>query len=67
VPSDELEKRTKVDDVYIERNVWTTIHTNAYVLRVHTYHSRFFLEGEAEVSQILLQDTHVLPRLQCSS
>jgi hypothetical protein len=29
----------------------------------HTYHSRFIPEGVAEVSQILLRDTHVLPKL----
>jgi hypothetical protein len=29
----------------------------------HTYHSRFIPEGVAEVSQIFLQDTHVLPKL----
>jgi hypothetical protein len=32
-------------------------------LHIHTYHSRFIREGVAEVSQILLQDTHVLPKL----
>jgi hypothetical protein len=30
---------------------------------IHTYHSRFILEGVAEVSQIFLRDTHVLPKL----
>jgi hypothetical protein len=30
---------------------------------VHTYHSRFIPEGVAEVSQIFLRDTHVLPKL----
>jgi hypothetical protein len=30
---------------------------------IHTYHSRFIPEGVAEVSQIFLQDTHVLPKL----
>jgi hypothetical protein len=30
---------------------------------IHTYHSRFILEGVAEVSQIVLRDTHVLPKL----
>jgi hypothetical protein len=30
---------------------------------IHTYHSRFILEGVAETSQILLRDTHVLPTL----
>jgi hypothetical protein len=29
----------------------------------YTYHSRFIPEGVAEVSQILLRDTHVLPKL----
>jgi hypothetical protein len=32
-----------------------------YIL--HTYHSRFIPEGVAEVSQIFLRDTHVLPKL----
>jgi hypothetical protein len=27
----------------------------------HTYHSRFILEGVAEVSQIFLRDAYVLP------
>jgi hypothetical protein len=30
---------------------------------LHTYHSRFIPEGVAEVSQIFLRDTHVLPKL----
>jgi hypothetical protein len=30
---------------------------------IHTYHSRFIPEGVAEVSQIFLRDTHVLPKL----
>jgi hypothetical protein len=30
---------------------------------IHTYHSRFIPEGLAEVSQIVLRDTHVLPKL----
>jgi hypothetical protein len=29
---------------------------------IHTYHSRFIPEGVAEVSQIFLRDTHVLPK-----
>jgi hypothetical protein len=31
--------------------------------KIHTYHSRFIPEGVAEVSQIFLRDTHVLPKL----
>jgi hypothetical protein len=30
---------------------------------IHTYHSRFIPDGVAEVSQIFLRDTHVLPKL----
>jgi hypothetical protein len=30
---------------------------------IHTYHSSFIPEGVAEVSQIFLRDTHVLPKL----
>jgi hypothetical protein len=30
---------------------------------IHTYHLRFISEGVAEVFQIILQDTHVLPKL----
>jgi hypothetical protein len=30
---------------------------------IHTYHSRVIPEGVAEVSQIFLRDTHVLPKL----
>jgi hypothetical protein len=32
-------------------------------LYIHTYHSRFIPEGVAELSQIFLRDTHVLPKL----
>jgi hypothetical protein len=45
----------------------TTYHTlqNHYLplSNIHTYHSRFIPEGVAEVSQIFLRDTHVLPKL----
>jgi hypothetical protein len=34
----------------------------AYTI-LHTYHSRFIPEGVAEVSQIFLRGTHVLPKL----
>jgi hypothetical protein len=30
---------------------------------IHTYHSRFIPEGVAEVSQVFLRYTHVLPKL----
>jgi hypothetical protein len=30
---------------------------------IYTYHSRFIPDGVAEVSQIFLRDTHVLPKL----
>jgi hypothetical protein len=30
---------------------------------IHTYHSRFISEAVAEVTQIFLRDTHVLPKL----
>jgi hypothetical protein len=30
---------------------------------IHTYHSRFIPEGVAEVTQIFLRDTYVLPKL----
>jgi hypothetical protein len=30
---------------------------------IHTYHSRFIPGGAAEVSQIFLRNTHVLPKL----
>jgi hypothetical protein len=30
---------------------------------IHTYHTRFITEEVAEVSQIFLRDTHVLPKL----
>jgi hypothetical protein len=32
-------------------------------IHIHTYHSRFIPEGVAEVSQIFIRDTHVLPKL----
>jgi hypothetical protein len=34
-----------------------------FSLIIHTYHSRFIPEGVAEVYQIFLRDTHVLPKL----
>jgi hypothetical protein len=34
-----------------------------YYTSIHTYHSRFIPEEVAEVSQKLLQDTHVLSKL----
>jgi hypothetical protein len=42
--------------------------SNANVVRVlhtyvHKYHSRFIPEGVAEVSEVFLRDTHVLPKL----
>jgi hypothetical protein len=41
--------------------------TNSFILisllYIHTYHSRFIPEKVAEVSQIFLRDTHVLPKL----
>jgi hypothetical protein len=33
------------------------------VLNIHTYHPCFIPEGIAEVSQIFLRDTYVLPKL----
>jgi hypothetical protein len=33
------------------------------LLHTYTYHSRFNPEEVAEISQILLRDTHVLPKL----
>jgi hypothetical protein len=30
---------------------------------IHTYQSHYIPEGVAQVSQIFLQDTHVLPKL----
>jgi hypothetical protein len=42
----------------VDLSYWT------YLLKyIHTYHSRFIPEGVAEVSQIFLRDTHVLPKL----
>jgi hypothetical protein len=38
---------------------------NAHEIRdIHTYHSRLIPEGVAEVSQIFLRDTHVLPKFK---
>jgi hypothetical protein len=36
---------------------------NTLYTYIHTYHSRFIPEGVAEVPQIFLRDTHVLPKL----
>jgi hypothetical protein len=50
---------TSLDCLYVNRSCvisCTNIHT-------YTYHSRFIPEGVAEVSQIFLRDTHVLPKL----
>jgi hypothetical protein len=33
------------------------------VTYIHTYHSGLIPDGVAEVSQIFLRDTHVLPKL----
>jgi hypothetical protein len=33
------------------------------IKKLHTYHSRFIPGGVAEVSQIFLRDTHILPKL----
>jgi hypothetical protein len=38
------------------------LYSNTYIY-IHTYHSRFIPEGVAEVSQIFLRDTHVVPKL----
>jgi hypothetical protein len=40
---------------------------HAPVRNIHTYHSRYILEGVAEVSQIFLRDTHVLLAMRNSS
>jgi hypothetical protein len=37
--------------------------SSIYNYYIHTYHSRFIPEGVAEVSQIFLRNTHVLPKL----
>jgi hypothetical protein len=36
---------------------------SSFLTYIHTYHSRFIPEGVAEVSQIFLRGTHVLPKL----
>jgi hypothetical protein len=36
---------------------------NILTTYIHTYHSHFIAEGVAEVSQIFLRDTHILPKL----
>jgi hypothetical protein len=36
---------------------------NIHNTYMHTYHSRFILEGVAEASQIFLREAHVLPKL----
>jgi hypothetical protein len=43
--------------------VQTERHESASTSYIHTHHSRFIPEGVAEVSQIFLRDTHVLPKL----
>jgi hypothetical protein len=35
---------------------------NGFSLYIHTYHSRFIHDGLAEISQVFLRDTHVLPK-----
>jgi hypothetical protein len=39
-----------------------TIRLRLKNIYIHTYHLRFIPEGVAEVSQIFLRDTHVLPK-----
>jgi hypothetical protein len=46
--------------IYINNKKTVLISTEIYI---HTYHSRFIPERVAEVSQIFLRDTHVLPKL----
>jgi hypothetical protein len=46
----------KISNIY---QYFLTIESN----NIHTYHSRFIPKGVAEVSQIFLRDTHVLPKL----
>jgi hypothetical protein len=36
--------------------------TYIIIIRMYTYHTRFIPEDVAEVSQIFLRDTHVLPK-----
>jgi hypothetical protein len=38
------------------------VHPSISLAHLHTYHLRFIPEGVAEVSQIFLRNTHVLPK-----
>jgi hypothetical protein len=41
----------------------TLVNPSQFLTYIHTYHSRFIPKGVAEVSQVFLRDTHVLPKL----
>jgi hypothetical protein len=46
----------------IREEEWFVIFSGRDSVKIHTYHSRYILEGVAGVSQIFLRDTHVLPK-----
>jgi hypothetical protein len=48
----------KLKMLFLMFSTTTNLHTYIY-----TYHSRFILEGVAEVSQLFLRDTHVIPKI----
>jgi hypothetical protein len=57
-------------DIHTGNSIVTITYIHMYVCSgikrewyVCTYHSRFIPEGVAEVSQIFLRETHVLPKL----
>jgi hypothetical protein len=47
----------------LNSGILSLIILNKVVMILHTYHSRFIPEGVAEVSQIFLRETYVLPKL----
>jgi hypothetical protein len=51
------------NELLIRGTAKTTSIIFARISYIHTYHSRFIPGGVAEVSQIFLRDTHVLPKL----
>jgi hypothetical protein len=55
IQNDKLNKHKSAQLIVIKKE-------NIYYI-IHTYHSRFIPAGVAEVSQIFLRDTHVLPKL----
>jgi hypothetical protein len=56
----EFNRQFKINRSFVQSDVLLPVHT---YIHIHTYQTRFIPEGLAEVSQIFLRDTHVLPAM----